>query len=721
MGGRLLKISIGALFLCLLTVTSTERIGTGRARRPYWSEKRDPVDRARDLILRRKFGNASEILTEALRKGLSRDRAFIAELQLALCQKELGYPEEAIGGFDRAKSRFPQLQDYLEFFRGECLEGQGLQDSALSVYYGLLRSDTENPASRNALFRIGDIYFSRGGYTEAIEIWKRAKGIDLSPGDKAEATLKLGKSFLRSEMYAEAYKALLEVMKLYPSTLHALEAAALIDSTHVKPDPMNSYWRGLVYLSSGEYDRAVEEFGSFGKSYPKRAWEANYYIGKSLYRKRDYGKAQNELRKVSPKSPNRYISGMARFYMARCSDKSGRYSEAKKRYIEFSKDFPEHPMAARALWNAGKLCETNGDFSEAREIYEDLSKRFPDSDFFGLSLWRIGFGLYKDGDYEGALRHFVDNAGRIAEGSLRDAFFFWAGKSSEKLGQEAGTWWEKASNAFPKSYYTVKAQAKLDTPKTILWRGNAGLYPGPEERKLESEDHVSFTRGVLLLELGLKDFAEVELRPILRKGQDDSAILRALSDEYERMGFFGKSFRLRVKLAKRVNDGRFDLSDEATLRVFYPEYYINLAEKFSEELELDPALVLAVIRRESFFDHMVSSSAGAVGLMQLMPSTGKFIAGKLGLRGIEVSDLTDPELNVRLGCIFLADQLRSFDDLVLALAAYNAGPSNVRRWIKRIDYSDPDEFVELIPFAETQNYIKEVLKDYSIYNLLIAG
>jgi len=720
MGNRLIRISIGALFLCLLIAVPTEQVGTKRAKRPYRSWRRDAVDDARDLILRGRFGAASGILSKALRGGLPGDRASIAELQLALCRKELGYLDEAIRGFDRAKSRFPQLHGYLELFRGECLEGKGLRDSALSVYHKILSSDPKSPAFRRALFRIGDLYLSRDTYEEAIGVWKRARKIALSPDARAEATLKLGRSLLGAGRYTEAYKTLLEVIRLYPASPHALEASALIDSADTGSDPMKFYWRGLVYLSCGEYDRAVRDFRNFGRLCPERSWEASYYVGKSLYRKRKYAEARRELGKVGRSCPNRYIAGMARFYIARCLDKSGRRRDARERYIRFSEDFPDHPMAARALWNAGRTCETLGDFPRARKIYATLVEKFPDSDFYGRSLWRIGFGLYRDRDYEGALRYFSDQAGRVSDGPLRDAFFFWAGKSAEKLGRDPEIWWRKASDGFPRSYYSVRARMKLGAPQPMI-REDVVFPPAPRELKLDREGRDSFIRGALLLEIGLRKFAEAEFGSVLRRARDKRALLHALSAEYERTGLFGKSFRMKLEFAKQMDGWDPDGRGGTYLGVSYPEYYIDLIGRFAEDLALDPALVLAVIRRESFFNHMAISSAGAVGLMQIMPSTGRFLARRFGLGRINRNDLINPELNIRLGCSFLSDQLRRFGDPVLALAAYNAGPSNVRRWVRNIGYSDPDEFVELIPFAETRSYIKQVLKDYSIYRLLITG
>jgi soluble lytic murein transglycosylase len=135
--------------------------------------------------------------------------------------------------------------------------------------------------------------------------------------------------------------------------------------------------------------------------------------------------------------------------------------------------------------------------------------------------------------------------------------------------------------------------------------------------------------------------------------------------------------------------------------------------------------VLSVIRQESFFNHNAVSPAGAIGLMQIMPQTGRSIASQLGQNGFKQRQLFDPSVSIRFGSFFLGEQLRAFSadpkpylGYELGLAAYNAGPHNARSWLKRFPYDDPDVFIERIPYKETRLYIKKVLKNYTIYKTL---
>lgn len=138
----------------------------------------------------------------------------------------------------------------------------------------------------------------------------------------------------------------------------------------------------------------------------------------------------------------------------------------------------------------------------------------------------------------------------------------------------------------------------------------------------------------------------------------------------------------------------------------YPLKYEHIVVGHARNYDLDPALVAAVIYRESKFDPDAESSSGAIGLMQLLPDTARGIALNTGGNAFVVDDLYDPEINVRYGSFYLRRLLRKYDDERLALAAYNAGQTNVDEWI---------ETGEGIAFPETREYVDDVLELRDIY------
>jgi soluble lytic murein transglycosylase len=148
-----------------------------------------------------------------------------------------------------------------------------------------------------------------------------------------------------------------------------------------------------------------------------------------------------------------------------------------------------------------------------------------------------------------------------------------------------------------------------------------------------------------------------------------------------------------------------------------PHAYAGLVEAAARKYGLEPELLFAVMRVESAFNHRVQSSAGAIGLMQIMPRTGSRIAVRLGVKDFEPSQLLQPARNIEFSAWYLASLLQRFDGrLPLAIASYNGGPHNVRNWMRNNSPDMPlDAFLERIPFKETHGYVRKVLSFYALY------
>jgi soluble lytic murein transglycosylase len=156
------------------------------------------------------------------------------------------------------------------------------------------------------------------------------------------------------------------------------------------------------------------------------------------------------------------------------------------------------------------------------------------------------------------------------------------------------------------------------------------------------------------------------------------------------------------------------------LRVLFPVDYWPLIKKHAVARDLDPYLIAALIAQESTFTADIKSVANAVGLMQLLPSTGRRYARSLGMR-FTASTLTQPESNVRLGTTYFKELVDRFGGAHFALASYNAGENRIARWISERPGFQQDEFIDDIPYPETQNYVKRILGTAEDYRRLYGG
>jgi soluble lytic murein transglycosylase len=161
------------------------------------------------------------------------------------------------------------------------------------------------------------------------------------------------------------------------------------------------------------------------------------------------------------------------------------------------------------------------------------------------------------------------------------------------------------------------------------------------------------------------------------------------------------------------------LPDEIA-RIIFPLDYWDLIRKYASANKLDPYLVAALMAQESTFVRDVRSPAKAVGLMQLKASTARRIARKLGMR-YSASVLTNPQASIRIGTAYLAENMKEFGDIHLVLASYNAGESAVRRWMAERPGIPRDEFIDDIPYPETQNYVKRILGTAEDYRRLYGA
>lgn len=171
---------------------------------------------------------------------------------------------------------------------------------------------------------------------------------------------------------------------------------------------------------------------------------------------------------------------------------------------------------------------------------------------------------------------------------------------------------------------------------------------------------------------------------------------------------------LSLVLLAALLGGYFLYGRPALLRSRYKLAYETEILSSAAEFDLDPSLVAAVIYTESGFRPQAKSGAGALGLMQLMPATGIEEAELLGMEGVTEAGLTEPSVNIRLGCVYLRKLLDEFGTESVALAAYNAGPGRVRQWLK--DYGvKEDGSLLYIPYPETSKYVSRVQSARGVY------
>ena len=361
----------------------------------------------------------------------------------------------------------------------------------------------------------------------------------------------------------------------------------------------------------------------------------------------------------------------------------------------------ERQILARRALNEGSVTEA---YWLARD-HEDLGVRA-----LAEAEWLAGWiALRFLDDPEAAYAHFtrVYNAVRFPISRARGAY--WAGRAAESRGEpeRAREWFAKAAR-HQTAYYGQLAASKLEGSGNFALSPNPTLGPGD----WDAFDRRELVRAVrLLAELGEKD----RLRPFIM----------ALAEQAERPA----EHVLAATLAESL--GRADLaiasakrSGRAGVTVVKAGYPVI---PLPSSANVEAALILALSRQESAFNAKAVSASGARGLMQLLPRTAKRVARSLKIPYVKAKLTEDPAYNATLGSAYLARLIKAYGgSYVLALAAYNAGPARVKRWMRnfgdpRSDEVDVIDWMELVPYPETRNYLHRVLEALQVYRQRLGG
>ncbi len=493
---------------------------------------------------------------------------------------------------------------------------------------------------------------------------------------------------------------------------------------------------------AGEYGVAIAAFDRYfqaGSAYPATA---HYYNGLSL---RALGGYQDAIAQWDQIIQN---YGDDRFWDRAWEQKAytqweflDQFPEAILTLLDFVTAAPNHPRAGEFLYDAALVAELAGDLVQAGLLWERVAAEYPGYEQAARARFLAGIARARLGDHEGALIAFqrvLENATTPEE---RAAAYLWQGKSQLAMGDAsaAAAAWQQSANVDPTGYYSERAfdllrqrqpfqppdqydlavDLSVEHSEAQVWLRTT--FNLPQDQDLASVVPLlgdpRMVRGTELWELGLLEEARQEFESLRLALQSDVVGSFLLTGYLHEIGLY----RSAILSARQVLD-LAGMSDAETLsapayfnHIRFGAYFSDLILPAAHEHGFHPLFLLSVVRQESAFEGFVRSTAGARGLMQIIPATGHEIAGNLGWPpNYTDQDLYRPVVSVRLGSEYLAKWRDFLDgDVYAALAAYNGGPGNAIAW-REIAGDDPDLFVEIVRFEETRRYIRSI---YEIYNL----
>jgi soluble lytic murein transglycosylase len=431
-----------------------------------------------------------------------------------------------------------------------------------------------------------------------------------------------------------------------------------------------------VYRSARKREQAIPFLAEIVQSYPEspEAPAALYRIAVTYWNQDDNGQALAHFTQLKERYRRSSFVDSARFAIARIYESLGRPSDALALYRELAKQSSDKQLREQGEWRAAWIHYLQAEFDRAHAAFKRLA---------------------------------TDRDG----GRYKTAALFWQARAADRMSraEEAKKIFLQILNEPDESYYKVPAARWLEKMGIVAEEKKAADFKPAAETNppLSAEQSFHLARAQELARLTLNPLAVAELDEVKNLGGEETSLHLMLMREYARNGAYGRS----VALANQ-----FPRSSEELVQYRYPLAYWETIQKLAAERDLDPYLVVALIRQESLFDPKAISPASALGLMQLLPSTAIRVATQLGLPPPTHEKVFEPDLNLRLGTHHLKELFQRYaNNVVKAIAAYNAGENAVARWEKQINAADEDEFIERIPYAETRLYVKLVLRNLRVY------
>jgi soluble lytic murein transglycosylase len=424
--------------------------------------------------------------------------------------------------------------------------------------------------------------------------------------------------------------------------------------------------------------------------------------------------------------------GEALFFYAVASRELGDRAEYLRVVRQLAADFPTQSWAEEALNNLATSYILDSDDESADQTFREMYEKFPTGHYAERAAWKIGWWAYKSGKYAEAIRAFESAAANFPRSDYRPPWLYWSARAHDALKEPAiaQARYTLVAIDYLNSYYGRLAMTHLDGPvpqqrlvadarserSTSSGEPVTAEEPAPVPPMPPTEQLVR-----ALLELDLYDQALDELHYAQKAWGDSPAIQATVGWIYYKRG----DLRAGINVMKRAYPQYLAAGGEKLptelLKVLFPVDYWPLIRRYSAEHQLDPYVVAALIAQESTFTADVKSAANAYGLMQLLPSTGRQYARMLHLPRFSLGMLTTAEANIKMGTAYFADLVKQFGGAHYALATYNAGPNRVAKWIAERPGIDRDEFIDDIPFPETQNYVKRILGTAEDYRRLYGS
>jgi soluble lytic murein transglycosylase len=637
---------------------------------------------------------------------------------------------KAIDPLNRAKAGASELGDYVAYYLGDAYMRTARNAEALSTLAGFSENFPDSLLIRDAHLAYANVLLDEGRAPEAAALLEKER-----VPVRSDIELAVGRAY---ELAGDNQKAASAFRNLYfniPTSVEAEAAGTELRKLGISGSVAERRTRADLLFKAKRYSDAAHDYRELTNDdqvSPADRPGLQLALAGALEKSGSSNDARKLLTSMGAQTGD---AEAERLYLLSETARSTSDEEAVLTTLNELRQFgPSSPWLEQALLSAGNMYLLKRDYDHAIDYYRELQQRFPNGGHASSAHWKAAWLTFRQGRTDQARQDFESQIALYPDSAEVPNALYWRARLAEEEGNPAmaRAFYQKLSDRFRNYYYAELGRERL---KTLAAVGNSSSKEDPVHYALldhvsalstsgkisaaaPPEDNLRVERARLLSNGGLADMAVRELQAAASQ-VDGSWAPPEMARVYQDGGRYDRG----IQIMKRATPNYFavDLPDlpRPYWEALFPKAYWTDLRKFSLLNGLDPYLVASLIRQESEFNALALSRANAVGLMQLLPKTGKSVAKQVKLKGYSAPQLYTPAVNLELGTHYFKEMVDKYNgQFEYALAAYNAGTDRVGDWLEQGHYRDPQEFVESIPFTETREYVQAILRNASVYRQL---
>jgi soluble lytic murein transglycosylase len=638
---------------------------------------------------------------------------------------------------DAAIGRHSKLGDYALYYRGQALQGAGRNDEAERVFSKLAASHPTSLFARAAALQAAGSAVLRGAYDAAL---KDLAGL---VAENDGTALKLRADAL--EKMGQTEGAVAALRKIYFDAPHSAEAAtvanrltalgagapsegATLAMLRGRADKL--YQANLHVLAAQAYDQLARQFPAAADS------EVLLRAGVSYYKARSYQQALNvlntlgQVRARTPKSQAEAIYYRGLSYRALRQDAGALQAVGELRRVA-----PGGNQLGSLLYELGRAYETSQP-AQAATYYEQVVREAPKSEQADEAHFWLAWRAHEADDYARSAKLLIEHIadyGDVTDNRGKAAF--WAARDAERSGDRSralvmynallpryGAGWYGYNSERRIAQLKAAGITELDSEADrTLARAVAALQVNPPVvETMKPADEERLAKADQLLAIALQQSALNELEDARSRAATSPRINLRIAQIYRSRNENVSAVNVLKRAYPDYGQALLHEMPREAWDVFYPLGWWSLIKQEAARHKLDPYMIAGLIRQESVFNPQARSRANALGLMQIIPSTGRMVARQYNVGGgsFTPADLYNPAINVPIGTAYVAQLLEQFGRFEYVAASYNGGPTRVARWLRELPAAEIEDWVDSIPISETRLYVQGVYRNARQYQRL---